>query len=122
MARGLRVALLLAFAAGWGSVLQAQEWLHWDPDWCWTCKDTREHFGASAGIEGALILAAPKWSPAARIGATTLIGAVFELGQADMTRDRYGPGYGFGVKDLIADAAGAASMELLFALAKKVFR
>lgn len=85
---------------------------HIDPDWCWTCADSREHFASGAGLDLGLQIVAPRWSPAVRVGIVTLVGAAYEAGQADAGAP-YGPGYGFGPKDLILDVAGAVTVEIL---------
>lgn len=109
---GLVLAVLLALAAT--SQAEAQ-WL--DPDSCWTCVDTREHFvgGAAVAIASRPVLK-KAWQ---RVAATAVLGAVYEAGQWDAHRAdglNGQRGYGFGPKDLVADVAGAVVSEGLVTL------
>lgn len=105
----MKLALLLLLLA---APLHAQRL---DPDNCWTCRDSWEHFGSGAGLDIASRLTVPHhaWQ---RIGTVMLIGVVWESAQADVARttNLYGRGFGFGLKDLACDALGALVGELLW--------
>lgn len=68
---------------------QAQ-WL--DPDKCWTCVDSREHFGAGAAIDLGLQVFPNTWQvsnkPWKRVALVALVGAVYEAGQADVAHSQ----------------------------------
>jgi len=105
--------LLVCLSIGAGSA-SAQRL---DPDWCWTCRDSFQHFAAGAGIDVASRVAAMHaWQ---RVAIASAIGAAYELGQAD-NAERTGPGYGFGPKDLILDVAGAVVAEVAWSVARKL--
>lgn len=71
------------------SVSRAQ-WL--DPDNCWTCKDSREHFGAGAVLDLGLQALPNSWQvsnkPWKRVALVALVGAVYEAGQADVAHSQ----------------------------------
>lgn len=96
-----------------------------DPDTCWTCKDSRQHAAAGAAISvAAQAVGWPKraWQRVALVAAA---GAVFEVGEEEGTRGtEYAgkPGYGFGLKDLTCDVAGAIVGELLGGVWRRVTR
>ena len=93
--------------------LRAQAFV-FDPDRCVTCTDTRDHALAGAGIDAGLQVVAAKFSPLARAGLVFVVGAAYEFGQESLVREDVrtrGPGYGFGVKDLLADVVGALVAE-----------
>ncbi len=102
------VALLICLPGA----MQAQ---HIDPDWCWTCADSRQHFVAGAGIDVAAHIILPQTHAWQRVLVTCTIGAAYEFGQENRS-DGSGPGYGFGPKDLALDCAGAATAELVWGL------
>ena len=89
---------------------------HLDPDWCWTCVDSRQHFAAGVGIDVAAHILLPQTHVWQRMLVTCAIGAAYEAGQAESGRNASGPGYGFGPKDLVLDCAGAATAELAWGL------
>lgn len=82
-----------------------------DPDWCLTCKDSREHFAAGVGIQVSTILVLPRTRAWQRLAVTTAIAAAYELGQLDTPQA--GPGFGFGPKDLLLSVVGALAVEAL---------
>lgn len=84
---------------------------HIDPDWCLTCRDSQEHFAAGAGIQAATLLVFPRAGLWRRLAITASIGAAYELGQVESAER--GRGYGFGLKDLLCDLAGALVVEAL---------
>jgi hypothetical protein len=88
-----------------------------DPDWCWTCKDSQEHFAAGAGLDLAVHIVLPKSQAWQRILLITIAATAFELGQEEAARDggKVGPGYGFGTKDLIVGVSGAVFTEIVWA-------
>lgn len=94
-----------------------------DPDYCWTCRDSRQHAAAGAAIDVAgQLVGWPKksWQ---RVVLVTAVGAVFEVGEEEGTRGtEYAgrPGYGLGVKDLVCDVAGALVGEGLGVLWRKL--
>lgn len=92
-----------------------------DPDSCWTCPDSREHFAAGAALD--LAARVPFRKAWQRVTATAVIGAVWEAAQWDAARgtDNAGkPGYGFSLKDLACDVAGALAVEGVALILKKV--
>lgn len=98
-----------------------------DPDYCWTCMDTRHHFyaGAALAVASRGPYVAKGWRNRAwkRVAVVTGVGAAYELMQMYEAKQRgqVGPGYGFGPKDLVADFAGAVVVETVFALGRKIF-
>ena len=85
-----------------------------DPDLCLSCPDTRDHILAGTGLDVGLQLVFPRTSPGLRIGIVTAIAVVYEVGQESIVREdpsKRAPGYGFGVKDLLAGIAGAVVAE-----------
>jgi len=111
---GLAAGVALALVAPLG----AQAFV-FDPDVCVTCPDTRGHALAGVGISVGLQTFTPKLSPLARIGVVFAVGVGYEFGQEAIVREspaKRGPGYGFGVKDILADVAGALIAEGLGAL------
>ena len=112
------LALLLATPA-------ASQGFRFDPDRCWTCKDSRQHALGGAGLSVAgQILGWPK-RPWQRVALVAAAGAIFELGEEEGTRGtEYAgrPGYGFGLKDLTCDVAGAIVGELLGGVWRKIAR
>lgn len=92
-----------------------------DPDWCWTCKDSRQHFVAGASINVAAHIALPKLRAWHRILIVTAAATVYELGQGDRARQdgQVAPGYGFGPKDLILGVSGAISAEIVWAVLRR---
>jgi hypothetical protein len=63
-----------------------------DPDTCWTCKDSRQHFAAGSAIDLGLQVLPNKWQvsnkPWKRVALVALVGAVYEAGQADVARSQ----------------------------------
>lgn len=112
MRRALLVAAALALAPG---AARAQGFT-FDPDRCFTCRDSREHAAAGAAIDvAAQVVGWPK-KPWQRVALVAAIGAVYEVGEEEGTRGtEYAgqPGYGFGLKDLACDVAGALVAELV---------
>jgi hypothetical protein len=108
------IAGLLCAATSAGTAQQI------DPDWCLTCRDSREHFAAGAGIDVAARIVLPRTRVWQRVLVVTAIGAAYEAGQADAPGPR-GRGYGFGPKDLLLDVAGALVTEGLIALGRRIF-
>ena len=91
-----------------------------DPDTCLTCVDSRQHFAAGAGIDLASRLVAKRaWQ---RVAIVVAVGAAYEAGQMSAAADAglKGPGYGFGLKDLALDAAGAVVAEGIVWLVRKI--
>lgn len=94
------------------------QWL--DPDRCWTCKDSQQHFLAGAGLDLGLQILPNSWQvsnkPWKRVALVALVGAVYEAGQADVAHSQGllgNPGYGFGLKDEACNIGGAVVSELL---------
>jgi hypothetical protein len=112
----MRVALLglLVLVA---APLSAQR-IQFDPDWCWTCKDSPEHFAAGAGLDLAAHIILPKSHAWQRILVVTAAATAYELGQEEGARagGEVGPGYGFGTKDLIVGFSGAICSEIVWAV------
>lgn len=104
------------------SPLSAQRLL--DPDTCFTCKDSREHFAATALLDAGAQVLFPKWKPWQRVLLTGgLIGGVWEAGQMDAAHALGAsgrPGFGFSFKDLACDILGAWAMEGLWAIGRKI--
>ncbi len=121
-----KVGVVLATVVFFGSTPARAQWL--DPDRCWTCRDKQLHAAAGAavaiGIRGPWT--APSWRNTAlkRIALTCAIGAAYEAVQVAeaIAEHRSGPGFGFSALDLAADCAGAAALELVWGLGRRVFR
>ena len=101
--------------------LSAQR-LRLDPDTCWTCRDSREHFASGAALDVAAHLVLPRTKAWQRVVVVFALGAAYEAGQADIVR--YTPysgtrGFGFGLKDLALDVAGALVAEALWTSVKR---
>ena len=115
----MRVALLglLVLVA---APLSAQR-IQFDPDWCWTCKDSRQHFAAGAGIDLAAHIILPRSHAWQRILLVTAAATAYELGQEDASHSegKVGPGYGFGPKDLIVGVSGAICSEIVWAALRR---
>lgn len=113
----MKIALTLLLVA---SPLAAQR-IPVDPDWCWTCSDSQQHFVSSMGIDVGFHALFPKTTVWHRLGFSFVVGAVWELAQADVARSKQinGPGFGFGPKDLACDMLGALAGELLWAIARR---
>lgn len=100
-----------------------------DPDRCWTCSDSRQHFAGGAVLDVGLHVLPKHWvkgwgdTPVRRVAVVTIVGAIFEAGQYDAVRGTPNAGqrgYGFGLKDLGCDLLGAVAGELLTALWRKL--
>ena len=96
-----------------------------DPDWCLTCRDTQLHAAGGALLDLGLHLPiAPKGfrdTVGKRLLVVAVIGFTYEVGQWDVAHSlgvAGQPGMGIGLKDFLADLAGAAATELLVALAR----
>lgn len=107
------LGLLMLIAAP----LSAQR-LQIDPDWCWSCRDSQEHFGAGAAIDFAAHVVLRRSHAWQRVLIVTVTAAAYELGQeeGDYRNGKSGPGYGFGPKDLILGVSGAVCTEIVWAL------
>jgi len=110
------LALLLLVAAP----LSAQR-IQFDPDWCWTCKDSQQHFAAGASLDLAAHVFLPRSHAWQRVLLITVAAAAYELGQEEGARagSKVGPGYGFGSKDLIVGVSGAICSEIVWAMLRK---
>ncbi len=110
------LALLLLVAAP----LSAQR-IQFDPDWCWTCKDSQQHFAAGASLDLAAHVLLPRSHAWQRVLLITAAAAAYELGQEEGARGggKVGPGYGFGSKDLIIGVSGAICSEIVWAMLRK---
>lgn len=122
----MRPALLLASLLLLPAALPAQKLL--DPDWNWHGRDSYFHAGAGALLDVSMRAGyiAPSWrkSPVKRVALVILVGAAYEGVEtlsAWENKTSGTPGYGFGFKDLICDAAGAIATELVVAIGKQVF-
>jgi len=103
------------------------QWL--DPDRCVTCPDKVQHFAAGVGLD---LLARGPWVAKPfrnhawkRLAATAVVAATWEMLEAlDARREGKAgrPGYGFGPLDLVTTVAGAAAVEGLQGLARKLTR
>ena len=103
------------------------QWL--DPDRCVTCPDKVQHFAAGVGLD---LLARGPWIAKPfrnhawkRLAATAVVAASWEMLEAlDARREGKAgrPGYGFGPLDLVTTVAGAAAVEGLQGLARKLTR
>jgi hypothetical protein len=100
-----------------------------DPDRCLTCQDKREHFAAGAGLD--LLARGPWVSPSfrdaawKRLAITAVVATSWEvLEAADARRDGDigRSGYGFGLLDIAATVAGAATVEALSGIARRIVR
>lgn len=103
----MRLALLFLCVA---APLSAQRL---DPDWCLSCRDSRQHFVAGVGIgivTRAVLPKAPAWK---RLAVTGAVALAYELGQSSAT-ERTGRGYGASPKDWLLGMTGAALVELLW--------
>ena len=116
----IRFVPVFAVLLACGGTSQAQRL---DPDHCWTCNDSREHFAAGAAIDLAAHLI-PKTHAWQRVGLTCAIAAVWEAGQMDAAwrAHQSGPGYGFGLKDLAVGCAGAATSEAVLSFLTRIIR
>lgn len=108
------LALLLLVA----TPLSAQR-IQFDPDWCWTCKDSQQHFAAGASLDLAAHVLLPKSHAWQRVLLVTAGAAAYELGQESRSGGKVGAGYGFGSKDLIAGVGGAICSEIVWAMLRK---
>ena len=93
-----------------------------DPDSDWSARDTYLHAAAGASIDLAVRsgIVAQSWRSSAprRVVLVVLIGAAYEGVEtlAAWENNQLGqPGYGFGLKDLVADLAGAVIAEVAVA-------
>ena len=125
MPRNRAVVPFAALFALIGAGTATAQGFRFDPDACWTCKDSRQHALGGAGLSVAgQLLGWPK-RPWQRVALVAAAGAVFEVGEEEGTRGtEYAgrPGYGFGLKDLTCDVAGAIVGELLGGLWRKIAR
>lgn len=118
--------LLLLLLIGAPAALPAQHLL--DPDWNWHGRDSYFHATAGALLDVSMRAGyiAPSWrkSPVKRVALVVLVGAAYEGVEtlsAWENKTSGTPGYGFGFKDLLCDAAGAVAVELVVAIGRKVF-
>ncbi len=115
----MRLALLFLLLA---SPLSGQRIL--DPDTCFTCRDSFEHFGSSAALDVSARVLFPKWKSWQRVALTGgLIGAVWEAGQTDVAYHNGllgRPGQGYGLKDWACDILGAWVAESVWSALKKL--
>jgi len=103
----------------------AAQWL--DPDRCVTCTDKVQHFAAGVGLD---LLARGPWVSKPfrdhawkRVAITAVVAASWEMLEAlDARREGKAgrPGYGFGPLDLVTTVAGAAAVEALQGLTRKL--
>ena len=98
---------------------------HIDPDRQWD-SDQWQHAATGAAIDLSLRgpWLAPKWQRwYTRVAITAVVGAAYEAVQSvyDHNSGLEGTGYGFGVLDIVADAAGALAAEAATALLGRVF-
>jgi len=98
-----------------------------DPDYCWTCLDSRQHFAAGVVLDIAARgpYVAKDWNNKAwkRVLLVAGVGATYEVMQyyeARQTGHLGQPGYGFGPKDLALDVAGAITTELFIWVGRKI--
>ena len=98
--------------------------LRWDPDTCLTCRDSRQHFAAGAGIDVATRLILPRTNAVQRLLIVGTIALAYELGQESASRaaDVRGTGYGLGLKDLALGIAGASASELAWSGGRLLWR
>lgn len=99
-----------------------------DPDYCWTCLDSKHHFAAGVVLNIAARgpYVAKNWNDKAwkRVLLVAGVGATYEVMQyyeARQTGHLGEPGYGFGPKDLVMDVGGAIANEVLFWVVRKIF-
>src|SRR5437762_13101990 len=101
------------------------QWL--DPDRCVTCPDKLRHFAAGVGLD---LLARGPWVARPfrdhawkRVAMTAVVAASWEMLEALDAR-RQGkagtPGYGFGPLDLVTTVAGAAVVEGIQGLGRRL--
>ena len=97
-----------------------------DPDYCWSCPDKAYHFAAGAALDLAIrpFIRTELRHPMGRILTVCFIGAVWEGIQSleNQVEHRAGPGYGFGVADLMATCLGATVMDGLVLVGQRVLR
>ena len=108
----MRLALVLLLIA---APLGAQG-IPIDPDYCWSCRDSWEHFGSGIALDlGATLVPSRAWQ---RVTFVMAIGVVWEAGQADVARSKgiHEPGFGWSFKDLACDLAGALVGEAIHAI------
>ena len=120
---GSALAAAILLGASVPAPTAAQSWI--DPDWCLTCRDTQLHAAGGALLDLGLHLPiAPKGfrdTVGKRLLVVAVIGFTYEVGQWDVAHSlgvAGQPGMGIGLKDFLADLAGAAATELLVALAR----
>ena len=101
------------------------QWL--DPDRCITCPDKVQHFVAGVGLD---LLARGPWVARPyrdhawkRVAITAVVAASWEMLEALDAR-RQGkagqPGYGFGPLDLVTTVAGAAAVEAIQGVGRRL--
>lgn len=97
-----------------------------DPDTCWTCSDSKQHFASGFVIDAGLHLF-PNWSlvnkPWKRVAVVAVIGAIYEAGQTDISYHQGvlgQPGYGFSLKDEALNIGGAIASEIVVWGLKKI--
>ena len=97
-----------------------------DPDNCWTCSDSRQHFASGFLIDAGLHLF-PKWGlvnkPWKRVAVVAVVGAIYEAGQTDISYHQKvlgQPGYGFSLKDEALNIGGAVFSEIVIWGLKKI--
>jgi len=120
-----RHAWLLAASFLATSPPAAAQWL--DPDRCVTCTDKVQHFVAGVGLD---LLARGPWVSKPfrdhawkRVAMTAVVAASWEMLEAlDARREGKAgrPGYGFGPLDFVTTVAGAAAVEGLQELSRKL--
>jgi hypothetical protein len=100
--------------------LSAQR-IQFDPDWCWTCKDSQQHFAAGAGLDLAAHALLPRTHAWQRVLLVTAAAAAYELGQEEGAQEggKVGAGYGFGTKDLLVGVSGAICSEIVWAVFRR---
>jgi hypothetical protein len=101
------------------------QWL--DPDRCVTCADKVQHFAGGVGLD---LLARGPWVAKSfrnhawkRVAITAVVATSWEMLEAlDARRERRAgrPGYGFGPLDLVTTVAGAAAVEAVQGLTRKL--
>lgn len=106
---------------------QGQSHQFFDPDYCWSCLDSKQHFAAGVVLDIAARgpFVAKTWHDQAykRVLLVTGVGATYELMQyyeAKQTGHLGQPGYGFGPKDLVLDMSGAIVTEIIIGIGKEV--
>lgn len=99
-----------------------------DPDRCFSCRDAAYHAAAGGALDLAVRsgFVATSWraSPVRRVALVLVVGAAYEGVEtfAAWENGQLGQrGYGFGLKDLTCDLAGAVATEVLVAIGRKVF-